>query len=95
MLCTLPGCGPGESVALCLNNYSRLQTNCEVFKWVPSITALTTDMWLANLELILHTHTHTRAVSGTAPTQPKGFILNLGTLINFHLEHAHCEVHAL
>ena len=36
--------------------YSRLQTNCKVFKWVPSITALTTDGWVANLELIYHTH---------------------------------------
>ena len=30
--------------------HSRLQTNCEVFKWVPSTTALTTDRWLANRE---------------------------------------------
>ena len=31
--------------------HSRPQTNYEVFKWVPSTTALTTDRWLANREL--------------------------------------------
>ena len=30
-------------------------SNCQVFKWVPSITALTTDRWLTNRELITHT----------------------------------------
>ena len=36
-----PGCGLGESVALSKYTFhSRPQTNCEVFKWVPSLTAL-------------------------------------------------------
>ena len=52
-----PGCGLGESVALCLNILFivRLQTNCEVFQWMPSITAFTTDRWLANRKRITHT----------------------------------------
>ena len=78
----------GKSVALCLNIlYTvRQQTKYEVFMWVPSITALTTDRWLANLELISHTR---ELFSGLAPTQPTGFILNLGTPINFHPERVH------
>ena len=65
--------------------HSRPQTNCEVFKWVPSITVLA-DRWLANCELITHT---------LALAQLTGFILNLGTQINFHPERTRCWLHAL
>ena len=67
--------------------HSRPQTYCEVFKWMLSITALTTDWWLANHELITHTHSELLEV-----LQLTGFILNLGTPINFRPERARCYV---
>ena len=49
-----PGCG-SRVVPTLYTFHSRPQTNYEVFKWVPSTTALTTDRWLANRELITRT----------------------------------------
>ena len=50
-----PGCGLGESVAWCLNILftvdSRLTVRCS-----SGCHPLTTGRWLANLELISHTH---------------------------------------
>ena len=63
--------------------HGRPQTNCNVFKWVPSITALTIDRWLANRQLITHTASCLRFCTTAALVQLTGFILNLGTQINF------------
>ena len=48
-----PGCGP-RKLRFVPEYTFPCEANCEVFKWVPSITALTTDRWLANHQLVIH-----------------------------------------